>query len=67
MGEPVYILLPVHNRRAITVRMAEALRGQTLQDFVQEMGKLTAKDREELGVMLADELGEEITEIVKPV
>ncbi len=33
MGEPVYILLPVHNRRAITVRMAEALRGQTLQDF----------------------------------
>ena len=33
MGEPVYILLPVHNRRAITVRMAEALRGQTRQDF----------------------------------
>jgi len=33
MGEPVYILLPVYNRRAITVRMAEALRGQTWQDF----------------------------------
>ena len=33
MGEPVYILLPVHNRRAITVRMAEALRSQTRPDF----------------------------------
>ncbi len=33
MSEPVYILLPVHNRRDITVRMAEALRGQTRQDF----------------------------------
>ena len=29
MSDPVYILLPVHNRRAITVRMAHALRGQT--------------------------------------
>jgi GT2 family glycosyltransferase len=33
VSEPVYILLPVHNRRAITVRMAQSLRGQTLQDF----------------------------------
>ena len=29
MSEPVYILLPVHNRRAVTVRMAQALRDQT--------------------------------------
>ena len=33
MNDPVYILLPVHNRRAITVRMAQALREQTLQNF----------------------------------
>jgi GT2 family glycosyltransferase len=33
VSEPVHILLPVHNRREITVRMAEALRGQTRQDF----------------------------------
>jgi GT2 family glycosyltransferase len=33
VGDAVYILLPVHNRRALTVRMAEALRRQNLSEF----------------------------------
>ena len=33
MSEPVYILLPVHNRRSVTTRLVGALNDQTKPDF----------------------------------